>query len=200
MGPFPLTAEPDLVGYRRVDVAPFREEMTSAERRKLMAEKFPATSGMDWGQAFDNDIGLLGHLLRDILRLDMADPRQPGRRPNLDEKTATPALDRLLGRDYCDRPYSLLSFGKTLGLLAGKRSLTVLEAKVGISKTRLFRLLRDESVPSMEDMERTAKVFGKSPSFFFEYRVLTIAQAIRDQLVDDPERTVHLYEKLWQSR
>lgn len=187
------------VGYRQVDDAPFRQKLSGQERRRLLAEKFPSTQGLDWREVFDNDTDLLGHLLRDILKLDMAVPGQAGRRPSLDEKEATPSFDKMMGRDYCDRPYSLLGFAKTLRLLMGTRSLSTLETKVGIDRTRLFRLLRGTAVPSCTDMERVAEAFGKKPSFFFEFRVLTIANAIHNELTDDPEVTVRVYEKLWHS-
>lgn len=166
----------------------------------MIAEKFPSTQSLDWGKAFDNDTDLLGHVLRDILKMDMAVPGQPGRRPGLDEKAAAPALDRMMGRDYCDRPYSMLSFAKTLELLAGDRTLRSLEAKVGISKSTLHLLLQGREEPTLDVMERVAKAFNKSPSFFFEYRVLTIAAAIHSGLEKAPEASVRVYEKLWQSR
>lgn len=199
MGSLTLTAETDLAGYRRVDLAPFQEEMTPVARRKLMAEKFPSTQGVDWEKAFDNDMGLLGHLLRDILRLEMADPRQSGRRPSLEEKTATPALDRMLGKNYCDRPYSLLAFGPTLVLLAGNRSVQSLATKLDLSKGQVHRYLQGVDTPTLQTMEHIARIFEKSPSFFFEYRVLTLATAFREHLDRAPETTIRLYEKLWQS-
>lgn len=173
--------------------------MSTQERRRLLAEKFPSTKGLDWREVFDNDTDLLGHLLRDILKLDMAIPGQAGRRPGLDEKEATPSLDKMLGRDYCERPYSLLDFGKTLTLLVGKLSLRTLEFKVGIPRSQLHRLLQGTAKPSLAEMEQVAKAFGKEPSFFFEFRVLTIANVIHNELTDDPEVTVRVYEKLWHS-
>ncbi len=190
----------DLVGFRQVDPTPFHQKMSAQDRRKLIAEKFPSTQGMEWGAAFDQDPDLLGHLLRDILKLDMAVPGQAGRRPGLDEKQATPALDRMMGRDYCDRPYSMLRFAQTLGLLADNRSLRAMENKVGISKYRLHELLRSATQPTLDEMERVAKVFGKSPSFFFEYRAQTIVAAVAKALEGLPEETVRAYEKLWHSK
>lgn len=193
-----MTVEP--VGFRQVDPTPFHHKMSAQDRRKLIAEKFPSTQNLEWGEAFDQDPDLLGHLLRDILKLDMAVPGQAGRRPSLDEKEATPALDRMMGRNYCDRPYSMLRFAQTLGLLADNRSLRSLENKTGISKTRLHLLLQGREQPDLNDMERVAKVFGKAPSFFFEYRAQTIVAAVAKALEGLPEETVRAYEQLWHSK
>ncbi len=191
----------ELVGFRQVDMTPFRQKMSSQDRRQMIAEKFPSTQHMDWDKAFENDMDLLGHLLRDILKLDMAIPGQAGRRPGLDEKEATPAFDRLLGRDYCDRPYSLLPFAKTMALLADSRTLRSLEVKVGISKSRLHRLLQGKQQPELAEMEKIAKIFDKAPSFFVEYRALVVRNAINSHMAAaEPEVTVRVYEQLWHAK
>jgi len=189
----------EIAGFRGVDIAPFRQQMTPVERKKMLREKFPSTAHLNWSAAFDNDIDLLGHVLRDILRLDMA-PLQSGRRPGLEEVEARPSLDRLLGRDPTDHPYSLLPFPATFRLLADGRSLRSLASKVGMAKSTVQRLRTGVEAPTPEEMERIAKSFHKQPAYFLEYRVQSITASIFDALGEDPETSIGFYERMWQAR
>ncbi len=190
--------EPEIAGYRGVDIAGFRQEMTAAERKQLLHDKFPSTAQLNWEKAFEGDIDLLGHMLRDILKLDMAVEGAAGRRPGLDEDESRPSLDRLMGRDPTSHVYSVLPFPATFRLLVGTRSLRAMQAKVGIPKTRIHRLLAGTECPHTQEMERIAAVFNKQPSYFVEYRVQAIAATIFSALQTQPETSIGVYERLWQ--
>lgn len=190
--------EPEVAGYRGVDIAAFRQEMSPADRKRLLREKFPSTAQLNWEKAFDSDIDLLGHMLRDILKLDMAVQGAAGRRPGLEEDEARPSLDRLMGRDPTSHVYSVLPFPATFRLLVGKRSLRAMAAKVDMPKTRIHRLLNGTEVPNPQEMERIAAAFHKQPSYFVEYRVQAIAATIFTVLRQEPEASIGVYERLWQ--
>lgn len=190
--------DPEVAGYRGVDIAVFRQEMTPADRKRLLHEKYPSTAQLNWERAFDSDIDLLGHMLRDILKLDMAEPGAAGRRPGLDENESRPSLDRLMGRDPTSHVYSVLPFPATFRLLIGKRSLRAMRAKVDIPLTRIHRLLAATVAPSPQEMERIAAAFAKQPSYFVEYRVQAIAATIFAALGTQPEASIGVYERLWQ--
>jgi hypothetical protein len=190
--------EPVIAGYRGVDISCFAEPLTPAERKRLLQEKFPSTAQLNWEVAFDQDIDLLGHLLKDILKKDMAVVGAAGRRPGLEEDEARPVLDRMMGRDPTNHVYSTLPFPATFALLIGERSRRAMQAKVGISKTRIGRLLRGTELPGVQDMERIAAAFHKQPSYFVEYRVQAIASTVFKALGAAPELSIGVYERLWQ--
>lgn len=173
--------------------------MSSVDRKRLLHEKFPSIAQLNWEKAFDQDVDLLGHLLRDILKLDMADRGAAGRRPNLEEDEARPSLDRLLGRDPTSHIYSVLPFPATFRLLIGKRSQRAMAAKLGFPKTRIHRLSVGIESPTVQEMEHVAKMFDKQPSYFVEYRMQSIANSVLAALGERPETTIGVYERLWQT-
>lgn len=189
--------ESHVVGFREVDIAPFKRRMSEEERMALLHQKFPSAVNLNWKKAFDNDPDLLGHVLQDLLKLGGVIPGKSGRRPGLDPARAEPELDRMLGRDPTSRPYTLLPFPEAFSLLLGGRSLRSAENKIGMPKTRLHRLLKGETDPSAEEMEAIAKAYGKSASYFLEYRMRAIASEVFTQLSRQPEVTVRVYEKIW---
>jgi hypothetical protein len=183
----------------RVDLSEFAGHMSAAERTRLMQERFPSTRNLNWDKAFANDVELLGRLLRDILKVDMAVPGRPGPRPGLDRVRAQPLLDEVLGRDPTDHPYALLEFPQAFRLLIGNRSIRHAQTKLGMSKSRIHRLLRGIDEPSQAEMEHIATVFGKQPSYFLEYRVIRITRAIYSHLAEEPDVSIRVYERISQA-
>ena len=192
-------SEPRLAGRRQVDISAFDDPLTPEERKRLIAEKFPSTQSLNWEKAFGNDIELLGRILRDILKVDVASTGRPGPRPNLDRTKAEPELERLLGKDPGAHPYATLPFAEAFRLLVGKRSIRNLQNKLGVSKSHLHRLMSGAVKPTQEQMELIAKVFDKHPSYFVEYRVTKIARAIQEQLGDEPDVSIRVYERISQA-
>lgn len=162
----------------------------------MIAEKFPSTTSLNWGKAFDNNIELLGRILRDILRVDIPTTGRPGPRPSLDRTQSMPDLERLLGRDPNAHPYTVLPFHDAFRQLVGNRSTRALQNKLGMSKSHVHRLLHGKVKPTQAEMERLAGVFDRQPGYFAEYRVNKIAEAIGLHLVDEPEVSIRVYEKM----
>lgn len=195
-----MSDEPRIAGRRNVDISAFDDpKLPAAERKRLIAEKFPSTVSLNWERAFTNNIELLGRLLQDILKVDVASTGRPGPRPNLDRTRAEPQLERLLGKDPADHPYSILPFAEAFRILVGKRSIRHLGTKLGVSKSHLHRLLSGAVQPTPEQMERIAEVFKKQPSYFVEYRTVKIKTALGVQLSRDPDVSIRIYEKLCQA-
>lgn len=167
------------------------------ERLELIKRVFPSCDNMDWKKAFDRDIDLAGRIVKDIIKADQATPGRPGPRPALDTARATPMVDRLLGRDPNERPYTVLPFDEAFTMLVGDHSLRQVSRKVGLAHVTVHRLIRGEIVPTGEMMERIAEAFGKRPSYFLEYRIGAIAASVMQKLVGSPEKTIRAYEALW---
>lgn len=193
------TQVPRLAGRRQVDVSAFDGPLSTEERKRLIAEKFPSTQSLNWEKAFGNNIELLARILQDILKVDVAPTGRPGPRPNLDRTRAEPDLERLLGKDPAAHPYTSLPFAEAFRLLVGDRSLRSLANKLAVSKSNLQRWLSGAATPNTDQMERIAAVFDKQPSYFAEYRAVTIAATVGDQLAGDPDFSIRVYERLAQA-
>ena len=194
-----MSEEPRLAGRRQVDVSAFDGPLTPEERRRLIAEKFPSTQRLNWEKAFNNNIELLGRILQDVLKVDVAPTGRPGPRPSLDRRKAEPELERMLGKDPTAHPYTTLPFAEAFRLLVGKRSIRNLEHKLGVSKSHLHRWLSGSVKPSIDQMERIADVFGKQPSYFAEYRAERIVGIVGEQLAGDPDVSIRIYERITQA-
>jgi hypothetical protein len=182
---------------------PFRDatarKVSWDERNAMIRQHFPSVT---WGQAelvkaFDRDIELMGRILRDVLKAGQAVPGRPGPRPALDVAKAKPVLDRMMGRNPADTPYSTLPFPDAFALLVGDRSLRAVAYRCALQKDTVHRLLRGDIAPTGEWMEKIAKGFHKSPSWFLEYRIGVIAAAIVHGLTNAPDQSVRSYEALW---
>lgn len=165
----------------------------------MIAEKFPSTTNLDWAKAFSNDIELLGRMLGDMLKTNVAPTGRPGPRPNLDRDTAMPELDVLLGQDPTARPYAVLPFAQVFKLLVGDRSVRALQAKLGMKKSHVHDLLRGRTQPTQAEMERVAEVFNKQPAYFAEYRANRIASYVGAHMTVEPDYSIRIYERISQA-
>lgn len=184
----------------RRDALPFNERAAvEAQRTVLLRRRFPSVANLRWEVAFANNPDLLGNVLRDILKLGNAEAGRHGPRPGLDRGRDMPALDRLRGLDPTRHPYSLLAFPEAFGLLLAGRSLRHAAGMLGLPYSRIYRLKQGlGAAPTMQEMELVAERFGHHPSFFSEYRVGAIHQAVLEQLDRQPETSISVYERLWQ--
>lgn len=173
------------------DLAVGKATVTKAERMAMVHQQFPAVDKLDWERAFDEDYGLLGKLIRDVLRLDVPEPGKSGPRPVLDLEDGTAALHRLLRDDY-----GTLPFAEMLEVLRGKLSLRGLANKTGISKTQIARLLDGEVQPTVPEMMSVAGAFKKDPSYFLEWRAAAVASAIVLRLSRVPEASISAYRQI----
>ena len=169
-------------------------KVSRSERQALIREHFPSVEQLDWARAFTADVALMGRLIRDILKLNAAEPGRPGPRASVEYRDGVSALRQLIGDDYCHEPLA-----RALAMLRGDRSLRALSVKIGCSKSQVVRLLAGEVDPTPVQMQRTATAFGKHPSFFLEWRAGAVAAAIGRQLADSPEASVVAYRQLMRS-
>lgn len=164
--------------------------MSWADRKKIVNEQFPDWDKLDWVDAF-SDIELFGRIIRDILKLDQSEPGRSGPRPVLDRRAAEHRLRQFQRVDYSELP-----FKEALAVLAGGRSVRHLEAKTGVNRNTIQRLLAGTKEPSLYLMEELARGFGKEPSYFLEYRTAFILAALESRMLASPEIVGDLYNKL----
>lgn len=161
------------------------------ERVELIKKEFPSVVNLDWGKVFSADPGVMGRLVNDILKVDLADPGRPGKRPSIEEGAASNRLRQLQGDDY-----TVLPFCDAFRILAGERSSRGLANRLDTSHTVVNRLLRGLDSPSASIMEKAAKIFKKDPSYFVEYRLLYVIGIMYRKLETNPEATVGFYKKI----
>lgn len=162
-----------------------------ADRVKLINATFPSTVRLDWKKLFDQDVGLLGDLVNDIIKADQAVPGRPGKRAAVDPKIAKARLRHMMGDDH-----SMDGFKVAFRDLTEGRSIRAVAAKTGLDRNMVFRLQRGDMEPDAYTMETIARAFGKEPGFFIEYRIGWIVGLLASRLEGHPEASVHLYRKL----
>ena len=165
------------------------------DRAALIRKRFPNIDTFNWAEALQGDIDLFGRTIRDILKLEQAVPGRPGPRPSLDVPAATKRLQQLFGEDYTIKP-----FPEALRSLAGDRSLRHIASVTKLNKDCIDRLLKGKTEPDGYHMKMCAEAFGKHPSYFLEWRMLYITQAIMRRLEWSPETTVDLFKTLDRQR
>jgi hypothetical protein len=161
-----------------------------AERVKMIHEHFPSTVTLDWRKALSLP-ETLPHILRDILRLDQADPGRSGPRPAPDYRKGLKTIRQMVGEDY-----STLPFHQAFEVLARGYSVRHLARKTQLSSSAIQRYLQGDRQPGLDEMARIARAFGKQPWYFAEYRLDFIMTSIGSKLETAPDATVVLYKKL----
>lgn len=161
------------------------------KRAALIRERFPSTERLDWKDAFDKDLDLFARVVRDILKIDQAQPGRPGPRPSLDYGQGTHRLRQYMGQDY-----ALLPFPEALRVLTGDLSIRKIAQKTGLDRNLIHRLFRGTIQPDAYEMTQIARAYDKHPSYFLEYRVLFITSAVADRIEGVPEASINLYRKM----
>lgn len=164
---------------------------TWSDRKKVIQEKFPSTVELDWERVFRSDPHILGQLINDILKVDLAVPGRPGKRPALDSKAAGERLRRMVGDDY-----TALPFVDAVYILMGDHSVLWLAQKTGLNKSHVYRIMSGHVTPTMDNVETVAKAFGKDPSYFTEYRLYYILGVMSRKLESMPDSTVGFYKRM----
>ncbi len=160
-------------------------------RAKMIKAQFPSVENLNWDRALERDMDLFGRIMRDILKLEQAAPGRPGPRPSLDMAAAKRRMNQLLGNDY-----TLLPFKEAFRVLAGTRSTRHLASMTGLNRNTVQRLLKGDIEPDGFEMAVIAETFGKHPSYFAEWRILYIANAIVTRLEWSPDTAVDIYRKM----
>lgn len=160
-------------------------------RKGLIKEQFPAYDALDWTAAFKADVGLLGLIIKNVLKSDQSTLGRPGPRPTLDPKRSAERYAQFIADDY-----SYLPIDETLKHLQGDLSIRGLANKVGLDFNLVYRILNGKTTASVADLQKMAKAFGKHPSYFLEYRVAYILGALEQAFIESPESSVSTYLKL----
>ena len=177
------------------DLGVFAADMPWQERVELIHKVFPSTVQLDWNRAFEQDSGLFGRILNDILKADQATPGRPGKRPALNQEEAKRKWREIVGDDSVD--YTMLPFHRAFKNLVGdKYSIRHLARKCNLDKSMIHNLLRGDKAPTPEIMEKIAVGFKISPSYFLEYRVAYVLGVMFYKLTSMPESSVVFYNKI----
>ncbi len=145
-----------------------------------------------WRAAFDNDTGLLGRIVKDILKLDQSVAGRPGPRPEPEyNQNSMNLLRQLMAEDYCSMP-----FARAFDILAGTRPTTQLANLVDISRSQVRRLRHGEVHPTLGEISRIAGAFKKHPSFFREYRTAYIQAGMGYRYIDYHDASVAAYRAM----
>lgn len=168
-----------------------KDKLPWDRRAVMILAQFGSVEKLVWRKAFESDIDLFARLVKDILKLDQAQPGRPGPRPALDYEQGVARLRQYMGQDYSMEP-----FEASLKNLANGRSIRALARKTGLSKNHIHRLLTGEIEADAYAMREIARAFDKHPSFFAEWRAMWVANAIVERLMNQPESSIVLYRKL----
>lgn len=164
-------------------------------RARRIHQRFPSVDDFNWAVALDRDINLFARIVRDILKLEQAVPGRPGPRPSLDKNAAIRRLHQLWGDDF-----TILAFPEALRILTDNRSIRYVAGVTGLQKDHVHRLLRGDVQPDGYALRQCAKAFGKHPSYFLEWRILYITQALTARLEWSPETSIDLFQALDRQR
>jgi transcriptional regulator with XRE-family HTH domain len=160
------------------------------KRYQSIKKSYPLIDDPDWNNAISDDdtfIKVLGDILKSERKIST-----PGKRPSLNKSDGIEKLNRILERDYSDSEFCI-----AFKNLVGQRSVRAINAKTGLSKSHVQRLLTGADDPSIETMEKIATAFRKHPSYFLEYRSFKVLQSINDFLIKNPETATTWYKKVW---
>lgn len=166
------------------------QKMPWDKRVDQIKTTFPSVTNLDWRKVFQEDITILGNIINDIMRIDLAEPGKPGKRPNVDPLKASIRLRELQGDDY-----TMLGFTDSFKILAKNLSIRGLAAKTGLDRNVIVRLQKG-GAPTAKEMEAVARGFKKDPGFFLEYRLSYLFGILYRKLEVNPEATVGFYRKI----
>lgn len=156
------------------------------EKGKIINEAYPDINTLDWRAALSSDRDLFANIVREVIRKSDGRNKPPplGRRNNGSK------FAQIAGEDY-----TLLPFSKAFGVIANGVEKSDICDRTGIKPSRVYGLLSG-GVPTVSEIKSVAAAFGRSPSYFVEYRVMCIAGAVAEYLESDVDSTVVLFEKL----
>lgn len=165
------------------------------DRYEVVKQQFPSVESLDWEKVFRADPTIMGNILNDIIKVQVAPKGRPGKRPALEKEQAREVLKQYRGEDY-----TLLPFPKAVTRLKGKLSVRQFARKVSMSPTYAYNLMTGYKEPTVVDMQIVADAYGKEPSFFYEYRVAYIAALMAERVDYAPESSIIYYERALEAR
>jgi transcriptional regulator with XRE-family HTH domain len=165
------------------------------DRFEVIQNQFPSVVALDWEKVFRSDPTIMGNILNDIIKVEVAPKGRPGKRPALEKEQAREVLSRYKSEDY-----TLLPFAKAVNRLKETQSVRQFARKVSMSPTYAYNLMMGYRDPSVEDMELVASAYGKNPSYFYEYRVAYVTSLMAERMDYAPESSIIYYERAVQAR
>lgn len=179
--------KPDLTSFTDIP----RGKAHDAQRLSEFNRRFPHLTDFDWGKVFLDNTELFGAIIRDMMRLGAERKHTWGPRDMPDEAEGRELLRQWRGEDY-----SLFTFDDTFAAMTAGMSQRQIAHKTGLDRNMVRRLTDGRMDPDRWVLETIAKAFRKQPSFFMEYRLLYIANALLDRMQTWPESSVSVYRKL----
>jgi transcriptional regulator with XRE-family HTH domain len=165
------------------------------DRYEVVKQQFPSVQSLDWERVFRADPTIMGNILNDIIKVQVAPKGRPGKRPALEKEQAREVLAQYKGEDY-----TLLPFPKAVTRLKGKLSVRQFARRVSMSPTYAYNLMTGYKEPTVEDMQIVADAYGKEPSFFYEYRVAFITALMVERVDYAPESSIIYFERALEAR
>lgn len=168
-----------------------KEKLPWLERSRIIHEDFPSIESLDWNKALSQDIGLVGLIIKDVLKHDQEPTGRPGPRPPLDPKKMGHKIMQIKGEDF-----SVEEFPETVDSLRKDMSLLTLSKKSKVNHNDIYRMYNKEKQPNLWVMSRIAGVFGKRPEYFLECRIIVINNYITRKLLDTPVSSITAFKQL----
>lgn len=174
------------------------------QRRDLIHATFPSTAETDahhpdsW--VMRADAGLIMAIFEDIHGVGQSDAKG-GRRPAADPARSAEDQRQMMGESYSELPFheafKVLIKSRRHSVTAATRFIKHRDPRgVGLSRSRVYRLMIDDGNPTKDEMSLIATAYGKPLEYFNEYRIAMILDALSKQLHESPETSMHIYRKL----
>lgn len=173
------------------DMNQSEEKVVWHDRYEKISKNFQSIERLDWQKVFMHDPEVLGSIINDILKLNVPSKGRPGKRPSLGEDQARELFSTLIGENFTIEPFHI-AFKK----LSSGTSIRKLSAALGYDKMLIHRLLSNKQTPSLEQMETIAAHYNKDASFFREWRVSYIVTCIDHLLIENPDASVTVFNKM----
>jgi hypothetical protein len=152
----------------------------------------PAAKNVNWAALFSDDPKILGHLINDIIKVEISKRGRPGKRATTNEAEIFADFRKLRHEDYADAP-----FVEIMKAHSETKSLRHMARLTGLDKMVIRRLLMGEGEPpTSAQLESIAAGLKKDPGYFIEYRARYVCSAIHTILLDNSESATVFYKKL----
>lgn len=152
------------------------------------AVKFPSLMATNFVTHLSHP-GLLGDILRDLLRLEATDGSRNRTTPELADGIAQ--LQDLIGNDY-----SVAPFPEAMAVCTRGQSRRQVAERAQLPLAQVQRLATGKARPTAYDMEAIARAYGRPPEWFHAYRVLVLVRLVEEDLERHPERSAVLMRKV----
>ena len=163
------------------------------QRIAAAARAYPSLLAADFAGHLAHP-GLLGDILRDLLRLRATDGTGRNREtPDLEQ--GLPMLQELLGNAYSTDPFPV-----ALEVCTKGASIRSIVARTGLSRYRVHDLVRGRIQPEAFDLEAIAAAYHRPPEWFAAYRSIVLLRLVRDKLERNPERSAVIVRQLFAAR